>query len=98
MTVASRTERTEVWDWRQLASLGEQLRNENSLAAQRDRIISMTGRLIAGKVDVWLNEKVFRLPDWEQGQHVFAVNPPLDGMKQTVKTGKIYTQNRKTKT
>jgi sigma-B regulation protein RsbU (phosphoserine phosphatase) len=98
MTAASRTERTEAWDWRQLASLGEQLRNENSLAAQRDRIISMTGRLIAGKVDVWLNEKVFRLPDWEEGQHVFAVNPPLDGMKQTVKTGKLYTQNKKTKT
>ena len=39
------------WDWLQLASLGEQLRSEDSLGAQRDRIAAMANRLIAGKVD-----------------------------------------------
>jgi|GEM_PF-4920716 len=56
MTTARSTERPETWDWRQLANLGEQLRNEDSLGAQRDRIAGMTGGLIVGKVDVWLNE------------------------------------------
>ncbi len=91
MTAATRMERPESWDWRQLASLGEQLRNEDSLSAQRDRIVSMTSALIAGKVDVWLNENVFRLPDWEDGR-VFPVHPPLEGMKLAVKAGKLYTQ------
>src|SRR5258706_3588113 len=87
------------WDWRQLASLGEQLRNENSLSAQRDRIVSMTSRLIDGKVDVWLQENVFRLPDWEAGR-VFPAQPPKGGMRLAIKAGKLTTQkiNRKTKT
>ncbi|MBL8076437.1 MAG: GAF domain-containing protein [Anaerolineales bacterium] len=98
MAAAPRTERTETWDWRQLASLGEQLRNEYSLTAQRDRIISITSSLIEGKVDVWLNEAVFRLPDWGDDDRVFPPTPPLDGMKQAVKTGKLYTQRKKTQT
>ena len=68
MTAATRIEHPESWDWRQLASLGEQLRNEDSLSAQRDRIVAMTSRLMDGNVDVWLNENVFRLPDWEDGR------------------------------
>ena len=53
------------WDWSQLASLGEELRSENSLGAQRDRIILLSNRLIAGNAEVWLDETIFRLPDWE---------------------------------
>ena len=52
MAAVTRMEHPETWDWRQLASLGEQLRNEDSLSAQRDRIVAMTGALISGKVDV----------------------------------------------
>ncbi|HEX2696322.1 MAG TPA: GAF domain-containing protein, partial [Anaerolineales bacterium] len=52
-------------DWREIASLGEQLVNITSLPAQRDRIVGMTSRLVPGKVDVWLNESLFRLPDWK---------------------------------
>src|SRR5688572_11096264 len=84
------------WDWLQLASLGEQLRNNNSLAAQRDQIISMTSDLINGKVDVWLQEKIFRLPDWNQ-KKIFPSQPTGDGMKQAIKAGKLITKNNKTK-
>ena len=86
------------WDWRQLANLGEQLRNESSLSAQRDRIISMLNRLLDGSVDVWLNESVFRLPDWEDG-HTFPPQPPKGGMRLAIKAGKLTTQkiNRKKK-
>ncbi len=90
---------SEAWDWRQLTSLGEQLRNEDSLSAQRDRIVSMASRLISGKVDVWLQESVFRLPDREAGR-VFPPQPPKGGMRLAIKAGKLTTQkiNRKTKT
>ena len=96
MTAAQSTERPEIWDWRQLASLGEQLRNEDSLGAQRDRIAAMTGGLIVGKVDVWLNENFFRLPDWEDGR-VFPLQPTLDGMKLAIKAGKLFVQTGKVK-
>ena len=94
MTVKPHTADSDpAWDWNQLASLGEQLRNENSFTAQRDRILSMTARLISGRVDVWLNESIFRLPDWEDGK-VFPPQPPLAGMKRAIKTGKLQTQNK----
>jgi sigma-B regulation protein RsbU (phosphoserine phosphatase) len=75
--------------WRQLASLGEQLLTEPSLSAQHDRITSMTGRLIEGKVDVWLHENVFRLPDWDK-KGVFSPSPPLEGMRLALKAGRTY--------
>lgn len=96
MTTARSTERPETWDWRQLANLGEQLRNEDSLGAQRDRIAGMTGGLIVGKVDVWLNENFFCLPDWEDGR-VFPLQPTLDGMKLAIKAGKLFAQTGKVK-
>lgn len=85
------------WDWLQLASLGEQLRSEDSLTAQHDRIVSMTSRLLQGRVDVWLKERIFRLPDWDDTQ-LFPSHPTLDGMKQAVKAGKLVKKNGKTKT
>jgi sigma-B regulation protein RsbU (phosphoserine phosphatase) len=97
MTAATRIEHPESWDWRQLASLGEQLRNEDSFSAQRDRIVAMTRRLIDGKVDVWLNEDFFRLPDWEDGR-VFSVQPSKGGMRLAIKAGRIITQKTKMKT
>ncbi len=50
-------------------------------------------------MDVWLNEKVFRLPDWDN-QPVFPPQPPKGGMRLAIKAGKITTQKvkRKTKT
>lgn len=85
------------WDWLQIASLGEQLRSEDSLSAQRDRIISMTGRLIRGKVDVWLQESIFRLPDWDDG-HLFSPQPTTEAMRRAVDAGKLVIKNGRTKT
>ena len=82
--MASATRSPESKDWRQLASLGEQLVSEGSLSAQHDRIVSMAGRLIGGSVDVWLHENVFRLPDWDE-KRLFPQQPPLDGMRLAVK-------------
>lgn len=84
------------WDWRQLASLGEDLRNKDSLSAQQDEIISMANRLIEGTVDVWLNVKVFRLPDWKEGS-TFPPQSTLDGMKQAIKMGKLFVKQGKAK-
>ncbi len=84
----------QIYDWSQLANLGEQLRKEDSLDAQRDRIAAMTSALIGGAVDVWLNESVFRLPDWEAG-FVFSPQPPKGGMRLAIKAGKITTQKTK---
>jgi hypothetical protein len=61
-------------DWRDIASLGEQIVNATSLAAQRDDIVAMTARLVSGDVDVWLDEKVFRLPNMEE-KKVFPDEP-----------------------
>jgi len=74
-------------DWRALAGLGEQLVSTTSLAAQRDRIINMTRRLVAGDVDVWLHESLFRLPDWDEPV-IFPPEPELEGMREAFYSGK----------
>lgn len=84
-------------DWLQLASLGEQLRNKDSLGAQRDRIVSMTNRLIVGEAQVWLQESFFRLPDWKD-KEIFPPQPASSGMKRAVKMGTLITKTRRGKT
>jgi GAF domain-containing protein len=95
MTPAARS--SDMWDWRQLASLGEQLLNVHSLKAQRDRIVAIAGRLMDGKVDVWLHENVFRLPDWE-AKRSFPSRPPLDGMRRAIEAGRLITYHADGKT
>lgn len=85
MSAATRS--PESSDWRVLAELGEQLVGTTSLAAQRDRIINMTRRLVAGKVDVWLHENLFRLPDHDE-EPLFPPEPELDGMREAFHSGK----------
>ena len=82
----------EPFDWREVASLGEQLISANSLIAQRDRVLSMTERLIPGKVDVWLHENLFRLPDWDT-ERLFSYQPALEGMRYAIKKHKTFLRN-----
>lgn len=89
MRAASRTS----WDWLQIASLGEQLRSEDSLTAQRDRIAEVAKHLISGKAEVWLQENIFRLPNWD-AEHAFSTHPTLDGMKRAIETGKLVQKER----
>src|SRR5512141_112832 len=77
--------------WREIASLGEQLASATSLTAQRDRIISMTGRLLQGHVDVWLHENLFRLPDWDTPR-AFPTQPRSDAMRRALARRKLYVQ------
>jgi GAF domain-containing protein len=74
-------------EWRTFASLGEQLVSTTSLGAQRERIISMTRRLVPGKVDVWLRESLFRLPDRNE-EYIFPPEPELDDMREAFQSGK----------
>ncbi len=78
-------------DWRDLASLGEQLVNTASLAAQRDRIVSMTGGIVHARVDVWLDENLFRLPDWK-AKRLFPARPRADGMRRALKRRRLFTR------
>ncbi len=76
-------------DWREIASLGEQLVSATSLVAQRDRIAAMAGRVLGGKVDVWLNEIVFRLPNWK-GEHGFPARPRSEAMRRALERHRAY--------
>lgn len=96
MSAAKRASHPLSWDWLQLASLGEKLRSDNTLGAQRDRILAITSRLIPGSAQVWLQESIFRLPDWDAGR-VFPAQPPLKGMQQAVKSGKLVTRIQRAK-
>ena len=85
-------------DWREIASLGEQIVSAPSLSAQRDIIVGVVSRLVNGEVQVWLREGVFRLPTIAEG-NLFSEEPSLAGMLRAVKAGDIRTkQQRGTKT
>src|SRR5512147_3140748 len=83
-------------DWRDIASLGEQIVNATSLAAQRDYIVAMTSRLVTGDVEIWLDEKAFRLPNLEE-QNVFPDEPELPGMQRALKAGQLQTKQQPVK-
>ncbi|HEX5810238.1 MAG TPA: GAF domain-containing protein [Anaerolineales bacterium] len=94
MAAASRSPASS--NWRDIASLGEQIVNASSLVAQRNYIIAMTSRLVEGDVDVWLHERVFRLPNRE-AENVFPDQPELPGMQRALKAGKVRTKPRRGK-
>jgi len=83
-------------DWRNIASLGEQIANATSLAEQRDRIVDMTSHLVQGDVDVWLDEKIFRLPNLMAG-NLFPEQPELQGMQRALRTGQVTTRQQRGK-
>jgi len=92
MTAASRSPLSS--DWRDLASLGEQLVGATSIAAQRDRIVAMTSRLLEGDVDVWLHENLFRLPDTDE-ESLFPAQPLSPGMQRALKSGGVLTKQKR---
>ena len=94
MAPVSRSSRSS--DWRDIASLGEQIVNADSLAAQSDRIVAMTSKLIHGDIDVWLCEKVFRLPSLKE-ENVFPEEPEFLGMQRAIKAGHVLTKQLRAK-
>ncbi len=71
-------------DWREIASLGEQIVSAPSLSDQRDIIVGITSRLVKGDVHVWLREGAFRLPNLTE-VNLFPAEPTLPGMKGAIK-------------
>jgi serine phosphatase RsbU (regulator of sigma subunit)/putative methionine-R-sulfoxide reductase with GAF domain len=81
-------------DWRDIASLGEQIVSSTSLATQRDHIIALAARLVKGEVDVWFDEKVFRLPNLAE-ENLFPEQPASKGMQRALKAGKVVTKQQR---
>jgi GAF domain-containing protein len=81
----------EISDWRAIANLGEQLVSATSLNSQRDRIISLMGKMIRGHVDVWLHEDLFRLPG-HKGARSFPRKPRSEAMLRAFARRRIVTQ------
>ena len=94
MAPGSRSPRSS--DWRDIASLGEQIVNAESLAEQRDHIVAMTSKLVTGDVDVWLCEKIFRLPSLKE-ENVFPEEPELQGMQRAIKAEHVLTKQLRAK-
>src|SRR5512143_1454183 len=95
MSAATRSPATS--DWRELASLGEQIASTTSFAAQRDHIIAMSSQLLNGHADVWLDENLFRLPNMNEPS-LFPARPLSAGMQRAMKTGGLcLKQKRETK-
>ena len=83
-------------DWRNIASLGEQIANAISLAEQREHITAMTSRLVQGDVEVWLDEKIFRLPNLTGG-NLFPEEPELQGMQRALRMRGVITRQQRGK-
>ena len=67
-------------NWLKLTELGEEVRDTRSLAAQQDRIKQMVASLISGEISLWLDESLFRLPDWEE-KPIFPAVPDSPWMQ-----------------
>ena len=81
-------------DWRDLATLGEQLLSATSLTAQRDFIVAAASRLLDGEVNVWLHDNLFRLPNMD-GETILSQRPASQAMQRALKTGALLTKKRK---
>ena len=74
-------------DWRELFEVGERILTAPDVAAQRDEIVEMAGKLVKGDVLLWLDESQFRLPDWNDPH--FPLTPPAPFMGRAFKEVRI---------
>ncbi|MCC6568153.1 MAG: hypothetical protein IT315_02835, partial [Anaerolineales bacterium] len=77
-------------EWRELARLGEQLIGETSLSIQRDRIVAVVSRLLKGEADLWLDEKLFRLPVVRE-ETTFSASPDSQALTRALKSRGLLT-------
>lgn len=80
--------------WRELARLGENLHSTTVLVSQRDQIKQAAERLTGGRAQVWLNEALFRLPDWD-GPPVFPPQPEDEIMCRALESGEMQVSDSK---
>ncbi len=77
--------------WKQIVMLGEELMRAASLTAQRDLIVDATARILGGRADLWLDERLFRLPGLNQAA-LFPAQPPSGLMMKAFSTGLMNSQ------
>ncbi|MEO8356755.1 MAG: GAF domain-containing protein [Chloroflexota bacterium] len=81
-------------DWREIASLGEQIVSAPSLSVQCDIIVGITSRLVQGDAHIWLRENLFRLPNIAEGS-LFPSEPALPGMQRALKARDVRTKQQR---
>ncbi|MEW6093775.1 MAG: GAF domain-containing protein [Chloroflexota bacterium] len=67
--------------WLQINNLGEQLQTVSQLEAQRDLVVQAAASLLGAEAELWLDERMFRLPGLNQSQ-VFPPQPPEGVMRR----------------
>lgn len=72
--------------WKQIVMLGEELMRAASLTAQHDLIVGTTARILGGQADLWLDERLFRLPGLNQAA-LYPSQPPAGPMVKAFFTG-----------
>ena len=72
--------------WKQIVMLGEELMRAASLTAQYDLIVGSTAHILEGQADLWLDERLFRLPGLNQAA-LFPSQPPSGPMMKAFFTG-----------
>ena len=72
--------------WKQIILLGEELMRASSLTIQHDLIVARTASILDGRVDLWLDESLFRLPGINQAP-VYALQPPSAAMNKAFSSG-----------
>ena len=78
--------------WRKIVLLGEEIMQADSIAARRDLIVSVTAQILGGRVDLWLDERLFRLPGVNQTS-LFPPQPDSEVMVQALSTGQSVIPN-----
>ena len=81
-------------DWRNIASLGEQIVSAPSLVEQREIIVGITSRFVKGVVHVWFHESFFRLPDILDPTLIPA-EPMFPGMKAAMKAHELRVKKQR---
>ncbi|MGE5376005.1 MAG: GAF domain-containing protein [Bacteroidota bacterium] len=80
-------------DWRNIASLGEQIVSAPSLSEQRDIIVENTSRFVKGQAHVWFHANFFRLPNITDPRLIPA-EPTQPGMKAAMKARELRTKKQ----
>lgn len=85
-------QRTTKSGWRDLFGLGERILGATTFAEQRDNILEAAARVFPNaQVDLWLDEEIFRLPDWVEKP--FPAQPVLESMTRALKSGELVRGN-----
>ena len=72
--------------WTRIVMLGEALMQAETMAARRDLIVDAMLEMFGGQVDLWLDEKMFRLPGLNQAA-LFPAQPTTEPMAEAFSTG-----------